>query len=223
MKKLLALSVLAFSLIGCTNTRKFTGFVNEKCAGNRSLSSYEYNSDFLQVKTDDIDKQDSLCVTTRQKAVFVPAILYWHWNNTVKCVMDPKYYAAKAAYYLKTEAETSGLRDKLNGGKVNVSIKEVPNTFLYMNKGNVLIVLFYYLMILKEGIVPIQQDLVLEYEIVRSETVSGKRTVVIPNRNMFIPNSMNSRRKLTSVYLDEADNNLRAMSKDAVLKIMTQL
>ena len=222
MKQKFFIGLTIIVLSGCTSTNKFTRFVNERYP-NQSQLSYEYKSDFLNVNTNDIAEQDSFCETERIKGIIVPAIFYWYWNNTVSCSVNPKFSACKMAYYLKTDAEAMGLKEKLNGSKINISIKTLPASFRYINKGHLIIALVAYTMIYKEGISPEQQNMIIEYEIIKNDSVIQKKTIEIFDKNEFIKQTHMSRKNLTWQYIDEYENNLKMLSKDAILKIANQL
>lgn len=222
MKQIFSLFLLALSLSACTNLNKFNRFVNQKYSANQ-LTSFDYKTDLVNVSSAEIVKQDSLCRTERIKAIFIPALFYWYWNNTIKCTIDPKFYAQRLEYDLKIAAETSNIREKLNGNKINISIKSFPSSFIYMNKGHLLFALLSYAMIYKEGIAPLSQNMILDFEILKNDTVVRKNTIEIPNNNVFIKNSWNSRKKLTWQYLDDYENNLKKQSSEAILKISNDL
>jgi hypothetical protein len=222
MRKIIYLFLIALSFSSCTSLTKFNHFVNEKYS-NSSLTSYDYKTDFVNVNTNGIIKQDSLCRTERIKGTFIPAIFYWYWNNTVKCIVDPKYYADKMAYYLKTGAEASDMKEKLKGGAVNISIKSLPHSFMYENKGHLLFAVFAYAMIYKEGIRPVPENLILEYEVIKNDSVIQKGTVEISDNNQYVKKTLSSRKKLTWQFIDTYESNLKAQSKEAIMKILNEI
>lgn len=84
--KQIILSILTITLLtSCIGTKKFTGFVEPKFQ-NKPLISTNENINFDLTS---LENTSASITSTKVKSQFIPAILYWQWNNTIKCEVNP--------------------------------------------------------------------------------------------------------------------------------------
>ena len=120
---LLFLPVLLF-LTSCVSTKRYTAFTKEKL----SAINPTYHTtlpDYIEIKTDSLIAQDSLVKVYKLKSFFIPAILYWQTEHTLKCDLDPKVPATFFEQEIIQLAESVDLKSKLNGQKLELSVLQI--------------------------------------------------------------------------------------------------
>ncbi len=222
MKHIFNINICIFIMLfsGCISTKKYINYINQKCNQKNELINV---NDYVEFK-DTINKTtDSIVKAEKIKSYFIPAIFYWEWNNTIKCELSGKQTFNTFYYYFQCYADSLNLKDKLNGEKINISFESIPNTFIYTNKGYIVIIIIAYFMGQLEAIFPENSKLIFTYRILNGtkETKSGK--IEINNINTPVKNIWKSTKKFTWMYIDQYVNNLKILSKTACKTLMDDI
>jgi hypothetical protein len=64
------------------------------------------------------------------KSSFIPAVLYWGWNSTIVCEIDPYIAANYVRSGILQAADSLGLAGKLKERQLVINLKQVPGKFL---------------------------------------------------------------------------------------------
>ena len=219
MKKLICLIIIGVLLESCMITsERYSKFVDQKTM----IESEEFiNRDWLLINTPEFDQKGNHC--EQIKSLFVPAIVYWEWNSTIECEIDPNKvsnYIKKAIHHTSNRLD---LKNKLNGKQLTINLQEIPGRFLYENKGNAVILIFAYFMTGVEDIFPDQIDLVAEYEISENGKILTKGKKVVKNLEQPLGNIWSSTKKFAWNYLDIFKDKIDQMAEELIKDIADQI
>ena len=225
MKYFLIVFSLLILLTSCLGEKKYADFVYNKYNSQTQAADLTKDApDYISVNTDSsINKLDTLVVAKKLKSQFIPAILYWQWENTIRCELDPKISIRTFNKYLFSYADSANLKERLNGQKLELSINDLPNSFVYTHKGNSIILLIAYTVNDTEAIIPENKDVKISYRLVKDNIETKKGTLLIPDETQAMQNIWKSTQKFTWSYMSQYDNNLQKLSKNVIDKILTEI
>ena len=225
MKYFLIVFSLLILLTSCLGEKKYADFVYNKYNSQTQAADLTKDApDYISVNTDSsINKLDTLVVAKKIKSQFIPAILYWQWENTIRCELDPRISIQTFNKYLFSYADSANLKERLNGQKLELSINDLPNSFVYTHKGNSIILLIAYTVNDTEAIIPENKDVKISYRLVKDNIETKKGTLLIPDETQPMQNIWKSTQKFTWSYMSQYDNNLQKLSKNVIDKILTEI
>ncbi|MFA5417894.1 MAG: hypothetical protein WC341_05495 [Bacteroidales bacterium] len=189
--------------------------VNEKTGPEEVVTE---GQDWLTINMENPERTGNQC--NQLNYYFVPALLYWEWNSTIACDIDPVFvrnYFEKAIY---KAADSLGMRDILGNRKVTINLTDLPGKFLYENKGTTMIFIFAYSVSTLEGISPSRINLVADFTIHYDNETSENGQIIVQNLEMPVPDIWNSTKRLTGKYLDKFKVEIERMSTELVEKII---
>ena len=127
------LSILTITLLtSCIGTKKFAGFVEPKFQ-DKPLKSINANITF---DLTGLENTNATITSTKLKSQFIPAILYWQWNNTIKCEVNPTLIGQLFQKNFLHYSDTLSVQEKLQGRSLEMKVEKIPNSFIYTYKGN---------------------------------------------------------------------------------------
>jgi hypothetical protein len=159
--------------------------------------------------------------TEKKWAHVLPLILYWHFDYRNTCTLNPQIPVNGVISTFSTYGG-SRLRSKLNGGRLELTIEQMPHVFLLDDKGWLVFPGFGAETL---SIQPTIIDMVVSYRLfdknnkeVKTGTVSVEDTDKAVSLKMF-----GSLKKMTWAYLDRYDEMVTIMSKRLVDKLAAEL
>lgn len=194
--------VLLFS-DSCVSTKRYTSFTKEKVWELQKTSQVTQKLDYLEIRTDSLIVQDSLIKVQKLKSFFIPAIFYWQSEHSLKCELSPKVPVRFFEQEFMRLADSADLKSKLNGQKIELSILQIPNSFVYTHKEKTIIFIVAYIVSSLEAIYPDNKELKIRYRIVENDENKKTGIITIPNTELPIKNVWKSSKKFTWVYLDK--------------------
>src|ERR1035437_8863451 len=123
MKKLIFLLILTLLLTGCISIKKYNGFVYQKIKSYSQKQTNKSNN-FMQITTDSLVDFDTVSTSKKIKSLFIPAILYWQWENTIRCDLNPSFSINILRSSVESYADSVNLKEKLNGQTLELSIRK---------------------------------------------------------------------------------------------------
>mgnify|MGYP001580911997 FL=1 len=164
--------------------------------------------------------QDSLVKVQKLKSFFIPAILYWQSEHTLKCDLNPKVPAKFFEQEIIRLADSLDLKSKLNGQKLELTILQIPHSFIYTHKETAIIFIVAYVVSGLEAIYPGNNGLKVSYRISANGETKKTGVLVIPNTEQPIKNVWKSTKKFTWAYLDQYRQNSDKMSRSFLKQLM---
>ena len=126
----------AYVLTSCVSSQNYTTFVQEK---TKSVVTTTTAHDRVVVTFPDSLTTVSQC--HQLKNSFIPALFYWGWNSTIECEIAQDYTFNYLRQAILATADSVGLNDQLAGKELNIHLKQALGSFVYENKGDVLILI----------------------------------------------------------------------------------
>lgn len=214
-KELLLLLGCVIFFSSCISTKRYESYVLTKYAKQDQENTKNVSLKFNYGES----KLDSNVKTEKLNSVFIPALVYWKWHNTIKCSLSEKQVYTSFEHYMQRYADSLNFNEKLKGQKLILKVDSIPNKFVYTNYGNVFFFLFAYAITETEAIIPIDGDLLLSYKLVNGAEVVKSGEVKIANSSSTLNNVWKSPKKFTWYYIDQYEQNLKALSKLAIEQI----
>jgi hypothetical protein len=219
MKRVLLTILTINFLTSCIGTKRFNGFVEPKFQKAQITSTNEnltFDLSGLENKTNSI-------TSTQIKSQFIPAILYWQWNNTIKCEVNPVIIGQTIREDFLKFADSLKIQEKLQARKLEIKLENVPNSFVYTFKGFTVILIIAYTVNATEAIFPEQQDMVLSYKLTQNDSTIKEGKLTTSNKDQPIKNVWKSTKKFTWIYIDQFKKNNKLMTKKIVEQLLTEL
>lgn len=214
------LSILTITLLtSCIGTKKFTGFVEPKFQDKQLISTNEN----IIFDLTGLENTSASITSTKVKSQFIPAILYWQWNNTIKCEVNPTIVGQSFQENFLRYSDTLKVQEKLQGRKLEMKVEKIPNSFLYTHKGNSVILIIAYTVSDLEAIFPQEQDLVVSYKLTKNGLTIKEGKLTTSNKDQPIKNVWKSTKKFTWLYIDQFKQNNKILTKEIIEKLMTEI
>jgi hypothetical protein len=217
MKKAIVFNFFALILLAsCVSPMKYQNIVDSKVREFLNVKPVS-TGDSLIISVQKLPAGDSLVKIKKIRNLFIPAIVFWFWENTLQCEIDPRTVGEKIAHDIAQHPELS---KKMKGNKLELSIEAVPNEFIYSHKGYVLFVMFYAFSGESETIVPVWNDLRVKYWITEPGAETIKGTIIVADKNAACNNIWKTAKKFTWFYLEDYEINLKKMSNECTEKLI---
>jgi len=222
LKQLSALCVIVVSLQSCFTPKRVDKWVATQYEGALTKQPKKAN-DYLAITSKMEQGDGKISVTTGKTSHFLPLLFYWQWDYTKTCVLNPKIPIDNFTNTVITYAARKGLKQKLNGNRIELSIDKLPNAFAIDYYGHVIWVI-YAIKWDKLTIQAEKQPMVISYKVMQGDkdVKTGIITVADPNTDE-VQHMFQSTKKRTWAYLERYDDNIATMSKQVVDKLMTEL
>lgn len=218
MKNFSWLLVAVLGLSSCMGTKKYASFVEQH----------------VQTEQQAQPQHEALVVNAPATAQpghqykqlersFIPALVYWGWNSTISCELDPGVAATAVRRGMFQAADKLNLQDRLGGRQLVVDIRQTPGQFMYVNKGSVIFLIFAHITSGEESIAPRPTDLVLHYQLLENGAVVASGEGQVKNTQEPLRNLWKSSKKFTWLYLDQFEQEANQMGEESLKNILQQL
>ena len=216
------ISIIIFSLLllGCLTPKKMDGWIGEY----ESVPNKLKTSDYITIKTGNIPQSNEASVSQKGNSKFIPAIFYWKSEQTIISNLNPFIPVNNIATSIINYANAKGLRQKLNGQKIEISLGKVPEVFTTTHRYQLYFFVVFYVQREYFFVSPQQQDITFNYKILKdnAETKNGTITITDPGKPVK-QKFFQSVKKMTGNYLEKYDDIINAMSKELVDKILLEI
>lgn len=162
--------------------------------------------------------------TVKDRTRMLPLLFYWQYDYSWGCTLNADLPLNSFESTVLANVG-SGLKQKLGGNRLELTIREMPHAFTIDDKGWYVWVVLYGFGWETITVQPQPTDLVVAYRELNGsdEAVkSGVITIDDPNRKKPLK-WFHSLRKTTWQYLEQYDANTTAMSKELVGKLTAEL
>ncbi|HWK07236.1 MAG TPA: hypothetical protein VNS58_26575 [Puia sp.] len=210
-------------LSGCLGPKKINKWVSRHYDGAVPPVTAKANESIV-ISTSLVPADDKLSHTEKNTSHFLPLLFYWQWDYKNTCTLNPRIAVNNFTSTVESYAGKKGVKQKLHGQRLQLSVDQVPNTFAVDDKGHVIWVIYAFTWDVLT-VQPERTDLVVSYKLLQADGTEVKKGLItIPNSDKGIVLQMfQSLRKKTGEYLDQYDAQVTAMSKAVVDKLLTEL
>ncbi|MEI6947373.1 hypothetical protein V9K67_09295 [Paraflavisolibacter sp. H34] len=182
------------------------------------------SNDYIHINTGSLPVSDRLSDTRKGDRKLIPALVYYKWDYSTVSTLNPQIPASHLSAALLPYANTKGLRKKLNGQTLELTLEKMPSVFSFRDKGVMIFLLLAYTGWEQISIEPKQEEMVVSYRLLKDGKETRKGTISIPNRDRPVTQRvLQSTRKMTGLYLEQYNNNIRSMSKELVDRLLLEV
>ena len=224
MKKfqLPALAALTLFLSSCLGPAKINKWVDNHYGESLNASS-KTKADYIAVTSPLVTADLKASETKKQVKNVLPLLFYWQFDYVNTCILNPKIPVNNFRSAVQAYANSKGLKQKLNGQKIELSVDKMPNVFVLNDRSHMVWVIYAFGWD-NISFRPDNQELVVSYKITKDNVETGKGVVTIPNTDKVLGlRFLQSVHKATDKYLDQYNENIKTMSKVAVDKIIADV
>lgn len=208
-------------LSGCISTQEMSRIIENKI--KKDTSGYIVASDWYSIKSDSLPKMDSIVRVKKIKSFFIPAILYWELEHTLKCEINPKIPVNYFTKKFIEIADSVDLKSKLKGKKIEISISEIPSSFIYTEKERAIILIVGYIVGGQEVIYSDYKNFKISYKVFENNQVAETGYLTIKNIDPSLKNTWASTNKFVSMYINQYRLNSGIMYKELIEKLLKEL
>ena len=156
---------MPFMEISCISTGRLTRIVDKAMKDTIPQVDYSANIPQIKIKADTTFLIPGQTTAVKTKSRFIPAILYWQWEEDIKCDIGSKEIMKNFTSYLNYYADSTGLTKKLKNKTLYLTIQSLPKEFIYKYGYINLIIIVTYIDATAETISPQNADLKIEYSL----------------------------------------------------------
>jgi hypothetical protein len=221
--KLTAVLTVPLFLSGCLTPKKLDKVVAGQYSAQMTQEPKKPR-EYLTITSGLPFEDDRVSMSESKTTNMLPLLFYWQWDYNNTCKINPRVPINNFKRTVYTYAEKE-LKKKLNGQRVELTIDEIPNTFVIVDKAH-LVWIIYAISWDNVYITPVKEDMnmVVSYKILNGDTEIKKGTISVSSfdskRNLGMFKSWKS---ATSEYLYQYEANITAVSKLVVDKLVEEL
>jgi hypothetical protein len=206
----------------CLGPKKIDKWVDQKYAGTLPVQPKKAN-DYLSIKSTLVSTDDNLSNTTKKTSKVLPLIFYWQFDYKNTCTLNPQIPISNFTKTAIPYANRKGLKQKLNGRTIELSIDKLPNMFAINDRGHVIWFIYAFGWDVLT-IFPENNEMLVSYRVLDNGQEVRKGIISIADSLKPVTlKMMQSLKKRTWQFLDDYEVNITAMSKLAIDKLIAEL
>ena len=212
--------IFCLLLSSCYGPKKVNKWMEDKY-GTSIRTQTKTKDDYFSISSKLVTNDQAASTTVKQTKHLLPLIFYWQADYINTVTLNPKIPVSTFSSTFRTYANAKGLKQKLNGAKIEVSVDAVPNVFAIDDRGHIIWLIFAVGWDVF-SVIPENKDLVVSYRVTKDsiETKTGK--VIVPDMNKPLLHQKKVKEG-TFDYLAQYDENIKAMTKKTADKIIEEL
>ena len=218
--KMAAMALITLTLGSCLGPHKINKWVANHYSPDATAPAKRKNEQvIIASKLPQMDLHPS--ETEKKWSHVLPLIVYWHYDYRNTCTLNPQIVVNSFTSTVSTYGG-SRLKGKINGGRLELTIEQVPNVFLLDDKGWLVFPGFGAETL---SIQPTIEDMVVSYRLFdrnNAEVKTGTVSSADPDKAVSLK-MFKSLKKMTGEYLDHYDENVTAMSRHLIDKLAAEL
>lgn len=215
--------LITILLPACIGPQRVNNWIDKKY--KHALTAPTKNStDYITVSTSLVTGDPKNSSTAYAMKIELPLILYWQWSVTNTCTLNPQLPFNNFANTAIANAAVKGLANKLNGRRVELVLTKIPNVFTLDDKGHLVFLGIGYFGWDVISVIPANNNLVVSYKIMQESTELKQGVISIPDLNKPITLKLfNSPKRKIWQYIDRYNENITAMSKEVIDRLINEL
>lgn len=219
---IVAISFLLFSTTSCLTPKKMDKKIG-RYYGN-VVPTKSRKSDFINFKFENSIPDADVSSTEKTKNKILPLLFYWKWDvaktSTVNTMMPMSNFTSSFI----AEANAKGLKEKLKGATINITVNENPADFHLRQQGWLVYLVLAYVGKEKLYVDPKEENFSIAYTVdhVSGEKRSGRLSVKNINLEKA-PRFFQSFKAMLAEYFAACDANIKLMAKELAGKLIEEV
>ncbi len=218
-RQILVFLIVSIFLTACISTKEFTSYVAPKYQNIKTIP----NDNQLVFDLSALKDMNKAVTSTRTKSLFIPAILYWQWNKTIKCEINPVILGKIFQESFLKYADSLKVKEKLQRRKLEIKIENIPNNFVYTQDSFFLMLILFYVSSEYELLFPQKQNLIVSYKLSENGLTTKEGKLIAINQEQPIKNPWDSTLKFIWLYLEQFEQNNQRMTKEIAKQLLIEL
>ena len=224
---LLTRQLFLFSLLLC---------VFQSCLGPKKINKWvakQYGeipapnkpkADFIKITSNMPTMENRLSTTKKKTSDLLPLLFYWQWDYKNTCTLNPQIAVNNFTSTVMSYSN-KGLKQKLNGRRLELTIEKIPTRFAIDDKGHLIWVILYAFGWETLTLQPEDDIMVVSYKVFNTDnSLASSGIINVPNTDKKLSLGMlQSLKKKTFQYLEQYDASISSMSKILVDKLSSEL
>jgi len=216
-------SVAALSFSSCLGPHKVNKWVAQHYSEEPPLSQRK-KTESIVISSALSEMGGKRSETQKNTRDLLPLLFYWQFDYRNTCTLNPQIAIDNFTSSLLAYA-SHGLKQKLNGNRLELTVEQIPRVFVVDDKGHIIWVIVTMVGWERLSVQPEQKDMVVSWRLVGSnneELKKGSITIADQERTLTL-GMFKSLRNLTKEHLSEYDANIGAMTRHFVDRLITEL
>lgn len=218
---LLPLAALCFLSTGCLTAKKMDKWIDKHYESK--IADKRKTADYITFNVND-SLGNNVSSTEKRKGYMLPLLFYWQWHYAMKSRITARAPLNNFTASFISYANSKGLKTKLNGRSLELTIHANPANFSMHEKGKVIFFLLGYVTSETIYVTPESEKFSVSYRLLNGAQEVKSGIVSVPNANReYFQKVFQSTRKMVWKHLDACDENIEKMSRHLVDELMYEL
>lgn len=213
---------IAISVSSCVSPKKIDKWIGEQYGEATTLNKPKAN--YFTITSPLVTADSKTSNSIKEKSKMLPLFFYWQFNYRVSSVLNPKIPMNSFVSAFTSYANSKGLKQKLNGQKLELTIDKMPTTFSFNDDFRDINLLLAQIRWEKIYLLPENADMAISYKLTKDngEIKNGVINIADPNKVKH-KRYFQKMKTATQDYLAQYDENIKSMAKTAVEKVIVEL
>jgi hypothetical protein len=181
-------------------------------------------SDFINFKFENSIPENEVSSSEKTKSKMLPLLFYWKWETAKTATLNTMMPMSSFTSSFIAELNAKGLKEKLNGATIDITIKENPANFHLKYEGWLVYLILAYVKKEKFYMDPAIEQFSIAYTVNHPSGQKKNGNLSVRNINLEkAPRFFQSFRNMLSEYLAACDNNIKLMGKELATKLIAEV
>lgn len=214
--------MLMLILAGCITPKKMNGWVANQYG--ETVKVRKIKSDYVTISSPLIVEDPVPSTSTKKTKKVLPLLFYWKIDYQTSCILNPAIPINLFTTAFATQANSKGLKQKLNGAKMELTIHKIPNSFSFNDDLTLIWLILAKISWEKLYLLPENRDMLISYRVIKDDKEMKSGELILQDDNKLKQTKfLQSVKNATSQYFVQFDENMKVMAKSAVEQLIAEL
>lgn len=188
------------------------------------LNPTKKKSDYIYLQSNLTTNNTIPSHSEKAKRKFLPLLFYYQSDYSNIATINPNIPISNFYTTLLSYANLKGLKEKLNGRRVEIFIDSIPHVFELEDKGWMVFIIVGHFGSDLFTINPDHNDMVVSYKIWQDNDVVKNGNITVRNVDRQVRRKLfQGVKRMTNLYLTSYDENIKLMCKKVVDQLMLEM
>jgi len=164
--RLFAISAVTMSLNSCIGPKKIDKWISEEQYGE-TTTSIKPKANYFTIASPLVTADTKTSNSAKENTQVLPLIFYWQIDSKISSTLNPKVPMNLFVSSFTTYANSKGLKQKLNGQKLEMTIDKMPTTFSFHDDFRDINLLLAQIHWEKIYLLPEKADMTISYKLTK--------------------------------------------------------
>ena len=227
LKKILFLVFISISVMSCLTPKKLDKWVDQhyqELEQPQKNNNKVITNNYLVVKSNVPSSGDRYSNSQKVSSYFLPLLFYYKFDFRLSSTINPKISVDNFTRTVLSYSNKKGLKQKLNGRTVELSLDSIPYVVDSDDKGYFIWVILFGFGQEAISVQPQTRNMVVSYKIADNGALIKSGIITVPDvsKPVYLK-EFHSRKKMTWGSLEKRDDNIAAGSRAVIDQLITKL